>query len=53
MHNDKIVKHSKKKTVKELTVYVEALEIRLEKLENILITLKVDPKAIYRGKYKD
>lgn len=36
----------KKKTVKELTVYTEALENRLIVLENIMKSIKVDPKQL-------
>ena len=43
--SDKI-QHPKKRTVKELHIYVEALDVRFKQMEKILLALNADPDAI-------
>jgi predicted RNase H-like nuclease (RuvC/YqgF family) len=43
---DQNVQHPKKRTVKELNIYVEALDVRLKQMEKIVLALNVDPQAI-------
>ena len=43
---DEAVQNAKKKTVKELNIYTEALEERIVTLENIIKALKIDPKQV-------
>ena len=43
---DKAVQNNKKKTVKELNIYTEALEERIVTLEKIIKDLKVNPEQV-------
>ena len=43
---DEAVQNAKKKTVKELNIYTEALEERIVTLEKIIKDLKVNPEQV-------